>query len=88
MGLSEEESRIFDTLVEEIKAPERSNITDIQTRKIVLHAVLFIVSVALMIFSVTIKQPLLGIVCFALMVYSVNTLVKLSRFGRYDKFIE
>lgn len=88
MGLSEEENRIFNTLVEEIKTPERATVSDIATRKIVLNVIFMLLSIALIIFSVSIKQTFLGLVAFGLMFYSGNTLFGLSRFSRDNKFIK
>lgn len=88
MGLSEEEKRIFNTLVEEIKTPERATVSDVKTRKIVLYAVLMFLSIALIIFSVYIKQTFLGLFAFLVMLYAGNGIFSLSRFSRYNKFVE
>lgn len=87
MSLSNEEYQIFNTIVENLDNPERKEVNNV-TRKVIVFIVLFVFSMAGLIGSVIIKQPIFGVIAFGVMVYSANGVFSLSRYARFDEFIE
>ena len=82
MGLTDEESRLFNSLVSNLDAPDKKLTVDgVKARKLVIHVLLTIVGLALLLTGVIVQNVLVGIAGFGCMLYSVNSIIKLSRFS-------
>ena len=87
MSLSNEEYQIFNTIVENIDNPAQKEQKTV-TYKVLVYILVFFVGMATMIGSVIIKQPIIGVISFGIMVYGANGVYGLSRYARLNEFIE
>lgn len=84
MALTDDEQKLFESLMGNFNENPVKKIEANKHRKVIMHALILLTSFALLVYSVYIKQPVLGVASFALMVYAGNGLFSLSRFSRDD----
>lgn len=85
MGLTDEENRMFNTLVQGLEPKRPAPVAEYgKARKLLSYFLLLIAGMAVVLAGVIIPNLFLGVAGFALMLAGANGVVKLSRFSRRD----